>query len=153
MLPSERLAELHLTLPAPPAPKGSYAPAVNDGYRVYVSGQIVTGPAGVESPGRVGQEVDLVTAQRLAATATLQGLAAGAAAAGGSIDRIRRVLRAVVYVAAGDGFHRAHEVANGATDLLDQIFGPERRPARVALGVATLPLNAPVEVELLLELA
>lgn len=151
-LPSARLAELGLELPPAPVAKGRYAPAFNDGYHVYVSGQIVTAAGAARSPGRVGREVDPVTARVLAKEATLQGLAAAAAAAGGSIDRVRRAIRVAVYVASADGFDRQHEVADGATELLDAIFGAEHLPARVALGVASLPLNAPVEVELLLEL-
>ena len=67
----------------------------------------------------------------------------------GSLDRVRRVLRVVVFVASSEGFVRQHEVANGATDVLVEVFGDTGRPARAALGVVALPLNAPVEVELL----
>jgi enamine deaminase RidA (YjgF/YER057c/UK114 family) len=149
--PAERLATLGLTLPEVPAPKGTYQPAVLDGTRVYVSGQIVTDSGAAVHPGRVGREVDLPTAQLLARRATLQGLAATAALAG-SIDRIRRAIRVGVYVAVADGFDRPQEVGNGATDLLVALFGEAGRPARVSMGVAGLPLNAPVEVELLLEI-
>lgn len=152
-LPSERLAELKLVLPPVPVPRGPYVPAVNDGYRVYVSGQIVTDGPTARSPGLVGAEVDLPTAQMLARLATLQGLAAGAAASGGTLDHIRRAIRVGVYVAVAPEFDRPHEVANGATGLLDEIFGEHYRPARTSIGVTRLPLNAPVEVELLLELA
>jgi len=148
--PSDRLRALGLALPPPPPPKGTYAPVVIAGGRAYVSGQIVTEGGVALHPGRVGGEVDLATAQQLAGRATLQGLAAVAAAVG-SIDRIRRVLRVGVYVATAAGFDRPHEVGNGATDLLVELFGEAGRPARASMGVAVLPLNAPVEVELLLE--
>ena len=149
---SSRLRELGIELPPAPAPKGSYAPAVVEGNRVHVSGQIVSVAGGVRSPGRVGADVPIVEAQAIARAATLQALAAAAAASGGSIDRILRPLRVVVFVASADDFDRQHEVANGATDLLDALFGPERRPVRCAVGVTRLPLNAPVEVELLAEI-
>jgi enamine deaminase RidA (YjgF/YER057c/UK114 family) len=122
-----------------------------DGSKAYVSGQIVTEGGTAVHPGRVGREVDLATAQQLARRATLQGLSAVAAAVG-SIDRIRRAIRVGVYVAVADGFDRPHEVGNGSTDLLVELFGDAGRPARVSMGVSALPLNAPVEVELLLEI-
>jgi enamine deaminase RidA (YjgF/YER057c/UK114 family) len=150
-LPSERLIALGLHLPDPPAPKGTYVPVLLEGNRAHVSGQIVTEQGVAVHPGRVGREVDLATAQEMARRATLQGLAAVVAAVG-SLDRIRRAIRVGVYVATAEGFDRPHEVGNGATDLLVELFGEAGRPARVSMGVAVLPLNAPVEVELLLEI-
>ncbi len=136
------------SLPPPPRPAGSYSPVVMDGGLAWVSGQIATDTSGVLNPGRVDLDVDVATAQRLARQAALQGLSALAAATGG-LEHIRRVLRVVVYVASAPGFVRQHEVANGATELLIEVFGEAGRPARAAVGVAALPLNAPVEVELL----
>ncbi len=150
-LPSERLRARNLVLPPPPEPKGSYAPAVRDGTRLYVSGQIPSDGGTVLSPGRVDADVPVPRAQELARRATLQGLSAAAALVGG-IDRIARPIRVAVYVASSDGFVRQHEVGNGATELLGELFGTDARPARVALGAVRLPLDAPVEVELLLEL-
>src|SRR5579875_237676 len=150
--PPERLRELNLVLPPPPRPAGSYAPAVVDQGVVYVSGQIVLEAGAAVHPGRVGAEVPAEAARELARRAMLQALSAAAAAAG-SIDRIRRILRVVVYVASAPGFDRHHEVANGATEILTEIFGEAGRPARAAVGVVALPLNAPVEVELLAALA
>jgi enamine deaminase RidA (YjgF/YER057c/UK114 family) len=148
---SERLIALGLTLPEPPTPKGTYVPVALDDRRAYVSGQIVTEGGVAVHPGRVGREVDLATAQQIARRATLQALSALAASVG-SIDRIHRVIRVGVYVATADGFDRPQEVGNGATDLLVDLFGEAGRPARVSMGVAVLPLNAPVEVELLVEI-
>jgi len=150
--PSERLRELGLTLPPPPTPKGTYVAVLLDGTRAYVSGQIVTEGGTAVHPGRVGRDVDVATAQALARRAALQGLSAVAESLG-SIDRIRRVIRVGVYVATADGFDRPQEIGNGATDLLVELFGEAGRPARVSMGVSVLPLNAPVEVELLLEFA
>ncbi|MCI4368890.1 MAG: RidA family protein [Thermoplasmata archaeon] len=146
--PTSRLSELGIPLPAPPKPAGSYAPVVVEGGRAFVSGQVVVEDGRALHPGLVGAEVDPATAKELARRATLQGLSALADALG-SLDRVRRVLRVAVYVASAPGFTRQHEVANGATELLIAVFGENGRPARVAMGAAALPLNAPVEVELL----
>jgi len=146
--PSERLRALGLRLPPAPEPKGSYAPVVSEPGRAYVSGQIVSRDGATASPGLVDRDVSAATAKQLAGEATLQGLSALASALG-SIDRVTRVLRVGVFVASSDGFTRQHEVANGATELLIALFGEAGRPTRASVGVASLPLNAPVEVELL----
>jgi enamine deaminase RidA (YjgF/YER057c/UK114 family) len=114
----------------------------------YVSGQIVTDEGRIVAPGLVDQQVTAEVARDLARRATLQGLSALADALG-SIDRIQRIVRVGVYVASSPGFVRQHEVANGATDLLVDLFGEAGRPARTSVGVTALPLNAPIEVELL----
>lgn len=145
--PTQRLAELALRLPPAPAPVGSYRPVVVDGTTAYVSGQIVTHEGAVVHPGLVDREVTVAAAKELARTAALQALSALAAELG-SLDRVQRILRVGVFVAVSDGFAGAHEVANGATDVLGEIFGESGRPARAAVGVARLPRNAPVEVEL-----
>ena len=145
--PSEALARLGLTLPPPPRPVGSYAPVVVDGDRAWVSGQIVVRDGAAVPAGPVGDAVDVPTAQAAARTACLQALSLLAAALG-DLDRIRRPIRLAAYVACAPGFARTHEVANGATDLLVALFGDEARPARVTIGVAALPLNASVEIEL-----
>ncbi len=144
---SARLAGLGVFLPPPPSPKGTYAPVVVSGGFAYVSGQIVTEEGRVVSPGLVDQDVAVETAKELARRATLQGLSALVHSLG-SLDRIQRIVRVVVYVASSSGFVRQHEVANGATDLLVDVFGEAGRPARSAVGVAALPLGAAVEVEL-----
>ncbi len=121
---------------------------VLSGGLAYVSGQIVTEGGAVVRPGLVDRDVPADAARDLARRATLQALSALEAGLG-SLDRVRRVVRVVVYVASSPGFDRQHEVANGATELLVQLFGEEGRPARAAVGVAGLPLHAPVEVECL----
>ncbi|HKN07165.1 MAG TPA: RidA family protein [Thermoplasmata archaeon] len=146
--PSERLRELGLTLPPPPKPAGTYSPVVLDGKLAWVSGQIVTEAGNVVHPGLVDRDVSIDVARELARRAALQALSALAAELG-SIDRVHGFLRVTVFVASSPGFGRQHEVANGATDLLVQVFGDAGRPARAAVGVAGLPLNAPVEVEFL----
>jgi enamine deaminase RidA (YjgF/YER057c/UK114 family) len=127
-------------------------PVVLDGHLAYVSGQIVLENGAIVSPGLVDRDLSLPEAKELARRATLQGLSAVAALVG-SLDRVRRVIRVGVYVASAEKFHRQHEVGNGATELLIELFGESGRPARVSMGVASLPLNAPVEVELLVEIA
>jgi len=146
--PSEALARLGLTLPAPPQPAGSYRPAVREGDLVWVSGQGAMKDGAVLYPGRVDGQVSVPQAQEAARLATLQGLSAVGALVG-SLDRVRQVLRVGVYVASEPTFTRQHEVANGATELLIALFGERGRPSRVSMGVPSLPLNLPVEVELL----
>jgi enamine deaminase RidA (YjgF/YER057c/UK114 family) len=145
--PSARLAERGIHLPPPPAPRGTYVPVVIEGAMAYVSGQIVLDGAGVAHPGLVDRDVSFETARDLARRSALQGLSALDVALG-SLDKIRRVLKVTVFVASAPGFVRQHEVANGATDVLVEVFGEAGRPARSSVGVAALPLNAPVEVEL-----
>ncbi len=144
---TERLHELGIVLPPPPKPVGSYTPVVVDGSIAWVSGQIVLEGGAVDHPGLVDRDVSAAIAKDLARRATLQALSALAATLG-SLDRVRRVVRVVVFVASSPGFVRQHEVGNGATDLLVQLFGEAARPARVSVGVAALPLNGPVEVEI-----
>ena len=143
-----RLERIGLRLPPPPAPVGTYASVVVEGTLAWVSGQIVTRAGRADPAGTVDREVDLSTARTVARDATLQGLSALGAALG-DVDRVRRIVRVGVFVAASPGFDRTHEVANGATELLSELFGPDVRPARATVGVASLPLGAPVEVELL----
>ncbi len=150
--PTERLRALKLELPPPPGPAGAYSPVVVAGGFAFVSGQIVTEGGAVVRPGLVDRDVPKDVARDLARRATLQGLSALQAALG-SIDRVRRFLRVAVYVASSPGFDRQHEVANGATELLVELFGEAGRPARIAVGMASLPLNAPVEVEFLAQVA
>jgi enamine deaminase RidA (YjgF/YER057c/UK114 family) len=146
--PSERLRSLGLELPPAPRPVGAYSPVVLEERRAWVSGQIATEGGAPVHPGRVDGDVSLDVARNLARRASLQGVSALAAALG-SIDRVRQIVRVTVYVASSPGFVRQHEVANGATEVLVQLFGENGRPSRVAVGVAYLPLNAAVEVDLI----
>jgi enamine deaminase RidA (YjgF/YER057c/UK114 family) len=145
------LRELGVTLPPPPKPAGTYSSVVVDDGHAWVSGQIVLQDGAILHPGLVDRDVTPDTAKEVARRATLQALSALAAAVG-SIDRIRRIVRVIVYVASTPSFERQHEVANGATEILTALFGEAGRPARVAVGVAVLPLNAPVEVEMIVAL-
>jgi len=150
--PSERLRALGIELPPPPKPAGAYSPVVAWNRLAWVSGQIVTENGKVVHPGKVDADVAPEVAKELARRATMQALSALVDSLG-SIDKVARFLRVAVYVATSPGFDRPHEVANGATELLIDVFGEEGRPARIAVGVARLPLNAPVEVEYFLATA
>jgi enamine deaminase RidA (YjgF/YER057c/UK114 family) len=148
--PSERLAGLGLTLPPVTAPLAAYVPAVRTGVFVYVSGQVPVVDGKLPATGKVGAEVSAADAAGLARTCALNAIAAAAAAAGG-LDRIRRIVKVTGFVASAPGFNGQPQVVNGASELLIEVFGEEGRHARSAVGVAELPLDAPVEVELIAE--
>lgn len=152
MKPSERLAELNLTLPAVAAPVGSYIPAQRTGLHVYTSGQLPFRGGELLHKGKVTTDVSIEEAAEGAGIAVLNAVAAAATVAGG-IDAIARVVRVGVFVASSPGFTDQPKVANGASDLLAKIFGDEGRHARAAVGVAELPLGSSVEVELMVEVA
>lgn len=151
-MPSKKIAELGLTLPSVAPPVGSYTPAVRSGKLIYTSGQIPTREGKLIFSGKVPGEVPLPEAAQCAALAAMNGLAAIANLAGG-VDAIARIVRVCVYVNSSAKFTAQPTVANGASDLLVQIFGDAGRHARSAVGVSELPLNAPVEVELIAEVA
>jgi len=146
-LASQRLADLGLTLPPVPAPLAAYVPAVRFGDLVFSSGQLPLVGGQLRSTGLVGAEVSPEEAQACARIAALNGLAAVADEAG-ELDAIVRIIKVVVYVASAPGFTGQAQVANGASELLGEVFGGPGRHARSAVGVAVLPLNAPVEIEL-----
>jgi enamine deaminase RidA (YjgF/YER057c/UK114 family) len=148
---SDKLRSLGLALPAPPTPAGTYVPAKREGSLLWVSGQGAMRDGRVLHPGRVESEVSMEQAKECARIATLQGLSAAASVAG-SLDRLRTVVRVGVFVASDPGFTRQHEVGNGASGLLVELFGESGRPSRTSVGVTGLPLNFPVEVELLFAL-
>jgi enamine deaminase RidA (YjgF/YER057c/UK114 family) len=147
---SARLAELGLTLPTVAAPVAAYIPAVRTGNLVWTSGQLPFVDGSLPVTGKVGAEVEAGRAQELARTCALNALAAIAAEIG-DLDRVRRVVKVVGFVASAPGFFGQPGVINGASELLGQVFGDAGRHARSAVGVAVLPLDAPVEVEVVVE--
>lgn len=149
---SARLAELGLTLPAVPAPLAAYVPAVRTGGLVYTSGQLPFRYGELMAVGKVGAEVSLDTAVACARQAALNGLAAVAGLIG-DLDDVARVVKVVVFVAGGSDFTSQPQVGNGASELLGEVFGEAGRHARSAVGVASLPMDSPVEVELIVEVA
>lgn len=151
MKPSQRLAELGITLPEVAAPVGSYVPALRNGSQVLTSGQLPFRDGQVLYTGKVPTDVSIENAADGAAVAILNAVAAAAQAAGG-IDAIKRVVRVCVFVNSDADFSQQPKVANGASDLLVKIFGDAGRHVRAAVGAAALPLNAAVEVELTVEI-
>jgi enamine deaminase RidA (YjgF/YER057c/UK114 family) len=148
---SERLAELGLELPEVAAPVASYVPAVQSGNLVYTSGQLPMVSGALPLTGKVGAEVTPEQARELAERCALNGLAAVEALVG--LERVARVVKVVGFVASAPGFTGQPAVINGASELLGAVFGKDGQHARSAVGVAELPLNAPVEVELVVELS
>ncbi|MGX1792903.1 RidA family protein [Microbacterium sp. NPDC055312] len=149
---SARLAELGLELPAVAAPVAAYVPAVVHGGLVYTSGQLPFVDGALPATGKVGAEIEAADAQGYARTCALNALAAAAQAAGG-VDRIAGVLRVGGFVASDPAFTGQPAVVNGASDVLGEIFGDAGQHARAAVGVASLPLDTPVEVEVTFILA
>jgi len=148
--PTERLAALGLTLPPVAAPVAAYVPAVRTGVYVYTSGQLPTVDGKLPAVGKVGNEVSAQDAAGMARTCALNALAAAASAAGG-LEAIRRIVKVTGFVASAPGFGGQAQVINGASELLIEVFGEDGKHSRSAIGVAELPLNAPVEVELIAE--
>ena len=154
--PAVRLRELGYELPQVPRPAGSYVPAARTGNLVFSAGQLPLRDGKLLYTGKVGDAVDLETAREAAAVCALNALAAVAAEAGtrpGSLESIRRIVKVTGYVASAPGFVRQPEVLNGASELLGTVFGEAGVHARTAVGVAELPFGAPVEVELIAEVA
>ena len=148
--PAERLATLGLALPPVTAPVAAYVPALRTGAYVYVSGQVPVADGKLAGTGKVGAEVSTEEAAQMARTCALNGLAAAASVAGG-LGGIRRIVKVVGFVASAEDFYGQPSVINGASNLLGEIFGEAGVHARSAVGVAVLPMNAPVEVELIAE--
>lgn len=148
--PEERLAELGLTLPEVAAPVAAYVPAVRSGGHVFTAGQLPLREGSLMATGKVGGGVDESTAYDCARQCALNALAAIKAEVG-DLAAVRRVVKVVVFVASDPSFTGAPKVANGASELLGSVFGDDGVHARSAVGVAVLPLDAPVEVELVVE--
>lgn len=151
MSASARLAELGVTLPTPAAPLAAYVPAVRTGNLVYTSGQLPLVGGEVTHAGKVGVEVTPEAAKTAARTCALNALAAIHALVG--IDSVTRVVKVVGFVASAPGFNGQPGVVNGASEFLGEVFGDAGTHARSAVGVAELPLDAPVEVELIVEVS
>ena len=149
MTASARLAERGITLPAVAAPLASYVPAVRTGDLVYTAGQLPLVAGDLTVTGKVGGDVTPEVARTLARVCALNALAAVDALVG--IDSITRVVKVVGYVASAPGFTGQPGVINGASELFADVFGDAGAHARSAVGVAELPLDAPVEVEVIVE--
>ncbi|MGH8910793.1 MAG: RidA family protein, partial [Egibacteraceae bacterium] len=152
MTPEQRLEALGITLPATPAPVAAYVPAVRTGDLLFTSGQIALGADGLIATGKVGADVDLDTAVACARQCALN-LLAQLGTALGTLDRVVRIVKLTVFVASDPSFTQAHLVANGASELLAEVFGDAGRHARSAVGVLVLPLDSPVEIEAVAEIS
>lgn len=147
-----RLADLGIELLPAPAPVASYVPVVESNGFAFVSGQVPLSEGKPLWTGKVGRELDVAAGAEACRRCALQALSALRAQLG-SLDRIVRVVKVTVWVASAEGFIEQPRVANGASDLLVEIFGEAGRHARAAVAAPELPLGAPVEVELIVELA
>lgn len=151
MAASQRLRELGLELPQVTKPAGAYVPAVRSGSLVFTAGQLPVVDGRLAATGKVGAEVDTEAAAGLARACALNALAAVHALVG--IDAVRRVVKVTGFVASAPGFGQQPAVIDGASALLGEVFGEAGGHARSAVGVAELPRNAPVEVEIVVEVA
>jgi len=147
--PLAKLAELGIELPTVLTPLAAYVPAVRAGSLVFTSGQLPMADGKLAATGKVGATVSAEQARVLARTCALNGLAAIDALVG--LDSVVRVVKVVGYVASAPDFLGQPGVVNGASEFLGEVFGPAGAHARSAVGVAVLPLDAPVEVELVVE--
>ena len=149
--PEARLRELGYELPAVPEPGGAYVPATRAGTLIFTAGQVPFERGDLHHTGKVGNAVGLEEARQAARICALNALAAAAAEAGG-LNKIRRIVKVTGFVASAPDFNDQPQVINGASELIGEVFGEAGLHARSAVGVAELPLNAPVEVELVAEL-
>ena len=150
MTPEEKLAELGLSVPEVAAPVAAYIPAVRSGNHVFTSGQLPMQSGQLMATGKVGGEVTQEEAVDCARQCALNALAAVRAEIG-DLSAVKRVVKVVAYVASTPDFTAQPLVANGVSELLGEVFGEIGRHARSAVGVPVLPLDAPVEVELVVE--
>jgi enamine deaminase RidA (YjgF/YER057c/UK114 family) len=149
--PEARLRELGYELPAVPEPAGAYVPATRAGTLIFTAGQVPLERGELHRTGKVGDAVGLEEARQAARICALNALAAAAAEAGG-LNNIRRIVKVTGFVASAPDFNDQPQVINGASELIGEVFGEAGLHARSAVGVAELPQNAPVEVELVAEL-
>jgi enamine deaminase RidA (YjgF/YER057c/UK114 family) len=147
MDPENRLRELGFELPDVPSPAGSYVPATRAGDLVFTAGQLPLESGELHLRGKVGDAVSVDEAQEAARLCALNALAAAAAETGG-LDGISRIVKVTGFVASAPGFNGQPQVLNGASEFLGEVFGDAGLHARSAVGVAELPMDAPVEVEL-----
>jgi enamine deaminase RidA (YjgF/YER057c/UK114 family) len=146
-----RLADLGISLPDVVTPLAAYVPAVRTGNLVYTSGQVPIQSGALAGAGKVGADVSPEEGKALARVCALNALAAVHSLVG--IDSVTRVVKVVGFVASAPGFNGQPGVVNGASELFGEVFGDAGAHARSAVGVSELPLNAPVEVELIVEVA
>ena len=148
----QRLKELGIQLPAPPEPFGTYAEAVQTGSLLFLTGMLPTAGREAKFIGRVGGELDVKTGRMAAYLAAVNALAVARQHLG-SLDKVTRIVRLGVSVATSGEFRDHPKVADGASELLQSVFGKDKNPSRLVYGVASLPLGTPVELELIFEVS
>jgi enamine deaminase RidA (YjgF/YER057c/UK114 family) len=148
----QRLAELGIELPAPPTPFGTYVETLQTGNLLFFTGMLPVVDHKPKYIGRLGKELDAAAGRDAARTAALSALAAAKKHLG-SLDRVTRVVRLGVFIATHGDFFDQPTVADGASDLFRDVFGADRNPVRLVIGVASLPLGMPIELEVILEIA
>ncbi len=148
-----RLLELGIELPDAPAPVASYVPFVITGPLVFISGQVTVWNGELKFIGRLGDDVSLEQGRQAARICGLNLIAQVRAACGGDLDRVKRCVKLTVYVNSSPDFTDQPKVANGASDLMAEVFGDPGRHARAAIGVNTLPMGCAVEAEAVFEIA
>ena len=148
----QRLRQLGIELPTPPEPFGIYAEAVQTGHLLFLTGMLPTVGREAKFIGRIGAELDVQTAREAAYLAALNGLAVARQHLG-SLDQVRRIVRLGVLVATSGDVREQPKIADGASELLQDVFGKDKNPSRLVYGVASLPLGTPVELELILEVS
>ena len=152
MLPEERLAELGIILPPPPSAVGAYDPWVQTGNLVLTSGQLPWLDGELAYTGRLGDELTVDDGYQAARLCAINAIAQLKAAAG-ELSRVKQIVRLDGFVHSASGFQNQAQVLNGASELLNDVFGPKGRHTRVALGISEMPLNAAVQLSLSAELA
>jgi enamine deaminase RidA (YjgF/YER057c/UK114 family) len=148
----QRLEELGIKLPVPPEPFGIYAEAVRTGNLLFLTGMLPTEGRAAKFIGRVGAELDVESGRKAAQLAALNALAVVRQHLG-SLDRVTRIVRLGVSVATSGDVREQPKVADGASELLQDLFGKDKNPSRLVYGVASLPLGTPVELEVIFEVA
>ena len=147
------LRDMGITLPTPPAPVASYVPYVVTGNLVFVSGQVTASPEGLKYIGTVGRDLSVEDGKAAARLCAINVLAQVKAACGGDLDRVKRCVKLNVSVNAVPDFAEHPEVANGASDLIAEVFGEAGKHARAAVGSVSLPRRVACEVEAIFEIA
>jgi enamine deaminase RidA (YjgF/YER057c/UK114 family) len=148
----QRLQELGIQLPAPPEPFGTYAEAVQTGNLLFLTGMLPTVGREAKFIGRIGEELDMKTGRMSAYLAAVNALAVARQYLG-SLDKVTRIVRLGVFVATSGDFRDHPKVADGASELLQDVFGKDKNPSRLVYGVASLPLGTPVELEVIFEVS
>jgi enamine deaminase RidA (YjgF/YER057c/UK114 family) len=148
----QRLSQLGIKLPVPPEPFGIYAEAVQTGNLLFLTGMLPTAGREAKFVGRIGAELDVKAGRAGARLAALNGLAVAKQHLG-SLDKVMRIVRLGVLVATSGDVRDQPKVADGASELLQDVFGKDKNPSRLVYGVASLPLGVPVELELIFEVS